>query len=464
MIAGLTRALRDLTAGAALAVAVAGAAALPPAAARAESLAGALAHAYEHSGLLEQNRALLRAADEDVAQAISALLPIISWSASATMRYPDPTGRDDFTSANVGISAELLLFDNGASRFAIDAQKETVLATRQQLIQVEQQVLSRAVQAYLNVRREAAFLGLRQNNVRVITQELRAARDRFEVGEVTRTDVSLAEARLASGRSQLAAAEGNLARAAEEFRAAVGRRPGTLDAAPAAPIARSLDDAKAFAVRNHPDIRAAQHNVAAAELNIRRAEAAMKPSVSFSAQVGIDEDFDDSGSIGITARGPIYQGGRLSSVLRQTMARRDAARAGLHVSRHTIEQNVANAYANLAVARASREAFNGQVRAADVAFRGVREEATLGARTTLDVLNAEQELLDARANLVSAEVDEVLATYQVLFSMGLLTAEHLGLGVQTYDPAAYYNLVQDAPTIRSEQGAALDRVLRAIGD
>ena len=177
-------------------------------AATAETLGQSLAHAYEHSGLLDQNRALLRAADEDVAQAVSALLPVVNWSASATLRYPDPTGRDNFTSANVGISTSLLLYDAGASQFAIDAQKEAVLATRHQLVSAEQQVLLRAVQAYMSVRREAAFLNLRQNNVRVITQELRAARDRFEVGEVTRTDVSLAEARLASARSQLAAAEG----------------------------------------------------------------------------------------------------------------------------------------------------------------------------------------------------------------------------------------------------------------
>ena len=431
--------------------------------ARADTLGGVLAEAYEHSGLLEQNRALLRAADEDVAQAVSALLPVVSWSASATYGYPDGAGTD-FTSANIGISSSLLLYDAGASQFAIDAQKETVLATRQELIGIEQQVLLRAVQAYMNVRREAAFLNLRQNNVRVITQELRAARDRFEVGEVTRTDVSLAEARLASARSQLAAAEGSLAQAAEEFRAAVGRRPGQLAAVSPAPISRGLAEAKAFAVRNHPDMIAAQHNVSAAELNIRRAEAAMQPSVTFSAQIGLDQDFDDSGSVGITASGPIYQGGRLSSVVRQAMARRDAVRSGIHIARHAVEQNVANAYAVLDVARASKIAFQGQVRASQVAFQGVREEATLGARTTLEVLNAEQELLDARANLVSAEVDEIIASYQVLFAMGLLTVEDLRLGVQTYDPAAYYNLVSDAPPALSEQGQALDRVLRAIGE
>ena len=129
-----------------------------------------------------------------------------------------------------------------------------------------------------------------------------------------------------------------------------------------------------------------------------------------------------------------------------------------------VSQNVGNAYASLRVARASREASALQVRAARTAFRGVREEATLGARTTLDVLNAEQELLDAQANAISAQADEVIASYQVLGAMGLLTAQHLNLGVQSYDPAAYYNLVRDAPATTSQQGQALDRVLRSIGD
>ena len=163
-------------------------------------------------------------------------------------------------------------------------------------------------------------------------------------------------------------------------------------------------------------------------------------------------------------RGTRSAGLRLSSTVRQFMARRDAARAGLHITRHNLEQQVGNAYSFLEVARASRQASDQQARAATVAFRGVREEATLGARTTLDVLNAEQELLNAQANQISAQADEVIASYSLLSAMGLLTAQHLQLPVQQYDPAAYYNLVKDAPTITSDQGAALDRVLRAIGD
>lgn len=430
--------------------------------AHAESLVDALTSAYNHSGLLEQNRALLRAADEDVAIAVAATLPVINWSASAAYSNQRAPGADLITET-ASISGQLTLYDFGAGQLAVDAQKELVLATRQSLKNVEQQVLLRAVEAYMNVRRDFEFVALRESNVRLITQEFRAAQDRFDVGEVTRTDVALAEARLAAARSLLAAAQGNLARSAEEYKAAVGRRPGQLATVNSAPVSRSLQDAKAFAVRNHPTLLETRHSVAAAEINILRAETALKPTVTLGGQISIDGDLDASRNFNLTASGPIYAGGRIAAQIRQFMARRDAARAGLHVARHGIEQQVGNAYSFLEVARASRQASDQQVRAATVAFRGVREEASLGARTTLDVLNAEQELLDARANTISAQADEVVASYALLSAMGLMTADHLRLPVQQYDPTEYYNLVDDAPTALSEQGRALDRVLRSIG-
>lgn len=431
-------------------------------AAQAETLADALTHAYEHSGLLEQNRALLRAADEDVAIAVAATLPVVNWSLNATASEPRNPGTE-LIQATASISAQLTLYDGGAGKIGVEAQKELVLGTRQSLRNVEQQVLQRAVQAYMNVRREFEFVALRESNVRLITQEFRAAKDRFDVGEVTRTDVSLAEARLASARSLLASAQGNLARASEEFRAAIGRYPSNPQPVSPAPLSRTLNEAKTFAVRNHPAILETRHSVMAAELNIRRAEAAYNPNVTLNGTIGIDGNGDTGQQIGVTVSGPIYAGGRLAATVRQFQARRDATRAALHITRHGLEQEVGNAYAFLQVARASRQASDQQVRAANVAFRGVREEATLGSRTTLDVLNAEQELLNARANVISAQADEVIASYSALAAMGLLTADHLNLPVQQYDPAAYYNLVKDAPTTLSDQGQALDRVLRAIG-
>ncbi len=451
---------------------------------RADTLADALAAGYENSGLLEQNRALLRVADEDVAQAVSALMPIINWSAQVSAIDGQTSERQSSEAVNalIQISAELTLYDGGANRLAIDTQKELVLATRQSLIGDEQQVMLRIVQAYMNVRRSSEFVNLRESNTRLITQELRAAQDRFEVGEVTRTDVSLAEARLASARSQLASEQGGLARALAEYEAAVGQPARNLAVIGPAPVGQSIPQAIDLAMRQHPAIRQAQHSVAAAELGIARAEAAMLPTVTLNGSITLNDvdnsvgffgqtdpgqrDFEqlDVEQLGLNVGGPIYQGGRLSSQVRQFMARRDASRSNLLVVTQGVEQTVLNAYSQLEVARASRDASERQVRAAQAAFDGIREEATLGARTTLDVLNAEQELLDARANLISAMVDETVASYTVLSSMGLLTAQHLGLNVQLYDPAAYYNLVKDAPTVRSQQGAALDRVLEAIGD
>ncbi|NAZ35747.1 TolC family outer membrane protein [Rubellimicrobium sp. CFH 75288] len=439
-------------------------------AAAAETLADALAAAYRNSGLIEQNRALLRAADEDVAQAVAALRPILNWTTNLQATWPDPSPfgstyrlGDVALTANAGLQASYTLWDAGSRELGVEAQKEIVLATRAALVNAEQQVLFRVVQAYMEVRRISAFVDLRQNNLRLITRELRAAQDRFEVGEVTRTDVALAQARLAAAQSQLAAEQGALTRAVEEFRAAVGRAPGTLAPAPPARLPGSPAAASDIALRTHPAILQAQHEVAAAEIAILRARAAMRPTVTLSGQVQIDQDFNEGAALALQAQGPLYQGGRLASQVRQFMARRDAARAQLLQTTRQVAQNVANAYSILEVARAGRQAFEAQVRAAQAAFDGVREEATLGARTTLDVLDAEQELLDARANLISAEVDETVAGYQILSAAGLLTAQNLGLAVQIYDPTAYYNLVDDAPTATSDQGRALDRVLQSLG-
>ncbi len=448
--------------------------------ARAETLADAMAGAYQHSGLIEQNRALLRAADEDVAIAISKLRPIVAWSSDVTRSYSRSrsenflSGRQTITErrstqASIGISAELLLYDGGGSRMGVDVAKENVLATREVLRSVEQRVLLNAVEAYMNVRSETENVALRRNNLRVINEELRAARDRFDVGEVTRTDVAQTEARLASARSALAVSQGNLAQAVEYYRAVVGHKPGNLARPPRVPaVAKSVDQAKAIAIQNHPEMRKAQHDAAVGDLNVLIARAAMGPQIKLTGRYGLsetfrDDDFTSAGQIAVESVQPIYQGGRLSALERKARASRDASRSALHIARHEINRSVGNAYAMLEVARAARVASEKQIRASRVAFRGVREEATLGARTTLDVLNAEQELLDAQANLIAATSNEYFAAYSLLASTGQLTAKALNLNVKLYDPTAYYNLVKDAPTVNSKQGRKLDRVIRALG-
>lgn len=441
--------------------------------ASAETLADAMVSAYRHSGLLDKNRALLRAADEDVAVAMSALKPIVNWSADLTynnrLTVAGVRARTENITATAGLAGELLLYDFGASQLRIDVAKETVLATRQALVSAEQRVLLNAMSAYIGVKQASETVRLRQNNMRLLRQELQAAKDRFEVGEVTRTDVSLTEARLAATRAQLAGAQGDLARAVEAFRAAVGRKPGKLvRPKPIGRPAKSLAAAKNLALRTHPDMKAVQHQVTASELGIALAESGKKPTVKLRGTAGLSEQLNSgatitSGSLGVEVAGPIYQGGRLSALERKARAQRDAARGDLHIARHTLAEQVGNAWAQLEVARATAAASARQVRAADLAFRGVREEASLGARTTLDVLNAEQSLLDARTSLLNAQYSEVSAGYVLLATMGLLTAERLKLNVPRYDPAAYYNLVKTAPTNRSKQGQQLDRVLKKLG-
>ncbi|WP_233495354.1 TolC family outer membrane protein [Rhodosalinus halophilus] len=473
---GQWRAARRIMAG--LLIAAAGAAAtIAPERAAAQTLGDTLARAYANSGLLEQNRALLRAADEDVAQAVAALRPVISWSTQVTRQFGERRSAQTFnqvqsfasTDLSVGVDLEWLLYDFGRSQLQVDAAKETVLATRERLVAIEQQVLLRAVRAFMAVRRESENVALRENNVRLITRELRAAEDRFEVGEVTRTDVSLAEARLAGARANLALAQGNLAQAQEEFRAAVGTRPGALaEPGPVPQTVSSVEQARRMAMRNHPEMREAQRQVTAAELRVAVARAAMKPSVTLGGRLSVNEDLENrdythSGQVSLGVGGPIYRGGQLSALLRQAQANRDAARANLLVVSDRLAQQAGDAWAQLQVARAAREASLRQIRAAEVAFEGVREEARLGARTTLDVLNAEQELLDARATLISASADEYIAAYSLLSAIGLMTADHLDLSVPRYDPSEYYNLVKSAPAVNSAQGRALDRVLESIG-
>lgn len=433
---------------------------MAPVAALAETLGGALASAYEHSGLLKQQQALLRAADEDVAAATARLRPVLSYALSGN--YSSIT---DNTTANLSLSASMVLYDFGSSGLRRELAKTNVLATREALRGVEAKVLLRAVSAYTAVQRDGSIVNLRRNNLRVIEQELQAARDRFEVGEITRTDVALAEARLASTKSALSAALGNYEIARQEYRAAIGHYPNNLKRPPSPPTtASSLEEAQAIARSRHPDMAQAQYSVTVADMNVQLAQNSLKPTLQGSANWGVNDQGNDSSSLGLTLGGPIYQGGGLASAIRQANARRDAARSGLHLARHGVDQGVGNAWARLAVANASLQASEQQIRASRVAFRGVREEAALGARTTLDVLNAEQELLNAESARISAASDRYVAVYNLLAAMGLLNVRHLGLNVVTYDPEAYYNAVKAAPGYEvSPQGQKLDHVLKALG-
>jgi len=429
----------------------------------AETLADTLVAAYNNSNLLEQNRALLRATDEDVAVSVSALRPVINFITSANYTGSQMGRSVDELTGNLGLTADLLIYDFGRTQLGVQAARETVLATREALVGLEQQVLLTGVQAFFNVRSAVEFVALGESNVRLLEEELRASQDRFSVGEVTRTDVALSEARLAAARADLAAARGDLDVAREAYKVATGRFPGTLTGPTPMPrLADTLAEARALAARNHPSVKQAQRQVTVAGLNKARAAAATRGTLSAGARLSVNEEFDDSSSLSLSFSQPIYQGGRLSALFRQALAREEASRAALLQAVRIVENEVGRAWSNFEVGRIRISAAGQQIEAARIAFAGAREEATLGARTTLDVLDAEQELLNAQATRIAAVNAESIAAYTLLASMGLLTVEQLNLGIPTYDPEAYYNAVQNAPAT-SVQGERLDRVMRALG-
>jgi outer membrane protein len=445
--------------------------AVVPALAQAETLADALASAYKSSNLLDQNQAVLRAADEDAAIAMANLRPVLNFVSRGSWRqfYQDilsgGVATSETTSSSVELTGQVVLWAGGRGKLSLEAARAQVLSTRAALVNVEQQVLLQAVSAFVNVQLQQEIVALRQSNVRVITQELRAAKDRFEVGEVTQTDVALAEAALAASDANLAAAQGQLLVARERYKAVTGQYPGTLASLPKPPaLPKTLDEAKAVAERGHPVVIQAQHQVTAADLNVKIAATAFGPTLSGSVDLSKDvESGIASTGLGLQLSQTLSAGGRNAASYRKAMVGKEAAQAGLLQSVVQVSETVGQAWSQLLVAQASIEAGRQQVTASQRAFDGVREEATLGARTTLDVLNAEQNLLSARASRLEAEANRYVGVYQVLASMGLLTAEHLNLGVPTFDPEAYYNAVKSAPA-HSAQGKALDRILQKIAD
>ncbi|WP_299635776.1 TolC family outer membrane protein [uncultured Ruegeria sp.] len=439
----------------------------------ADNITDAFIGAYNTSGLLEQNRALLRAADEDVAIALAALRPIINWTVQVSQDYTRSRTSNVVTTTEpsrffTGLGLTQLLYDGGASVLGKQSAQETVLSTRQTLIDIEQQVLIRATNAYLGVLLQEETVAIRQNNVDVSAEELRASNDRFEVGEVTRTDVALSEAQLASSQADLAVARGELSIAQAEYVNAVGKAPGRTAGQPSLPnLPRSEAEAINLAQRNHPAILSAQHQVRAFDLIVQQQRANLGPNVSLNADAGVRESYDNNdyvndATVSLDFTQPIYAGGRLAANVRRAMANRDASRANLLNVQKNITQGVTDRYAAFQAASASLRASTERVRASQVAFDGIREEATLGARTTLDVLNAQQDLLDAQLAEVASRTERSRAAYQLLQAQGLLTAERLGLAVQIYDPTLYYNLVKKAPARVSKQSKDLDRVLKAL--
>jgi len=440
---------------------------------QAETLTDALVQAYNNSPTLDVARAGLRATDESVPQARAGLRPRVSATASTTLATNNDRffgGRDDFTdSESVGVSGNWTIFDGGQTAAAVDAALANVNSQRAQLTVQEQGVLLDTVTAYLDVRRDLQFVSLAQNNVRVISRQLQAASDRFEVGEVTRTDVSQARARLAAAQTNLVSNQGALERSRDAYTAVVGLEPANLAPPPSLPdLPGSEVEALEIANANHPSLVSGRAQIRAAEFLVAQARANFRPTVELNGSVAYGNSFDvatgggqassRSSQIGASVVLPLYQGGALSSAVRQRVAQLEQSQAQLNDTARLVQRQVSIAWTNVRVARSQITSSRQQITAARVAFEGIVEEARLGARTTLDVLDTEQDLLNAQSNLVSSQRDEYVAGYTLLSAMGLLTVSHLGLPVDAYEPTIYFEAVEDGP-FAPNRGAVLDRVL-----
>lgn len=447
-----------------------GAVSFAPGATWAETLTDALISAYRNSNLLEQNQAVLRAADEDVATAVGSLLPVVSFVSKLSYSHYEYSQSATFTNSTSGsmsLQASMPLFDFGRGKATVALKNELVLASQASLVNIEQQVMLDAVSAYVNMSLQTDLVAAQESNVRLITQDLRAAKDKFDVGEVTKTDVAIAEAQLASANAALAAAQGNLNVARERYNAAIGHYPDHLSPLPRTPLAvKTVADARAIALRGHPAVAQALHQVKAADIGVELAKAQMSPKIDLSA--GLNENFDKNGlgtatgSLGLQLDQTVYAGGRLSSGVRQAIAQQQQAHAAQLQVGVNVTEAVGKAWSNILVANASIAANDEQIRAAQAAYDGVKQEADLGSRTTLDVLDAEQNLLSAKASRLQAQANLYISQYSLLSTMGLLTAEHLHLGIPTFDPQAYYNAVKGAPAT-SARGAKLDKILKTLG-
>ena len=449
-------------------------AALP---ARAQTLQEALSYAYSNNPTLLTARAQLRATDENVPQALAGWRPTVTSSTStgyvdqhtralsvSAIRTGPEAGRQFFTQGDgltshthqdratlsATVTATQPIYRGGRTVASIRRAENQVFGQRARLMATEQQVFGDTVNAYVNVVQNQELLRLNINNEQVLTEQLRATNERFRVGEITRTDVAQAEARLAGAKASRQQAEGNLSTARATFMRLVGVAAQRLTAPqPLRQAVRSAEEAGQLAATNNPNVVAALFDESAARDNIDIQVSALLPQLSAQAQ-GFRTDNASSNHTRITGGQatlnlsvPIYQGGAEYAAVRQARQQAQQARGVVDDQRRQVMQQAASAWSTLASARAQVESTRVQIRANEVALDGVQREAIVGSRTTLEVLNAEQELLNSRTSLVQALSNVVSASYSVAAAVGRLNAIDLALPVQLDDARAYYAAVRD---------------------
>ena len=431
----------------------------------ADTLEWALGQAYQNNPQLNAQRAAARAQDEGVPQALSGYRPRASLTASVATQNQKilartaagyETSHAQFTPHSVGVTVTQTLFNGYQTANRTRQAEAQVSAGRATLAVAEQTILLNAATAYMNLLRDGAILDLQRRNVEVLQEQLRQTRDRFNVGEVTRTDVAQSESRLAAGRSQVLTAESNYVSSKAIYRQTIGVEPGKLSAA--TPVDRLSPRTLILAIATgrefNPNVAAAMFGIDTALLQVKINEGALLPTVtatanvqqawepSISSNVAVLQQFSASLLAQVTV--PIYQGGGEYSLIRQAKETLGQQRITLDTQRDQVQSLVVQSWGQLEAAKAQIQSTQAQVNAAEIALNGVREEARVGQRTTLDVLNAQQELVNARVALVTAQRDRVVASYALLSAVGGLYAVGLGLKVPVYDPMTHYQQVRDA--------------------
>lgn len=436
--------------------AIAGAVALAISPAAAQTLQDTLVKAYESNPRLKAQRASLRAVDEGVPQALSNWRPTVEvdgsagWDVSNSTMTQASKSSDVTYPATAALTVSQPLYRGGRTEAAISGAENDVRAGRARLSATEQTVLLDAATAYADVVRDQAVLDLNINNERVLQRQLEATQDRFRVGEVTRTDVSQAESRLSRARADRISAEGSLIDSRAAYENVVGEPPPVLQAAPPlSDLPSSLDDSNGLARANNFTVREARYVEDSAKDDVEEVHGELRPTVSVNGEVRGSRETqntfsrEEGAAITLRVSMPLYASGSVSSRVREAkqvvFQRRDEYSQAV---RDAVEAST-ESWQLLETGRARITAFTAAVRAAEIALEGVREEANVGSRTVLDVLDAEQELLDARVGLVRAQRDVLVATYRVRQAVGTLTAAELGLPVELYDSTRHYDEVRD---------------------
>ncbi|MCB1382475.1 MAG: TolC family outer membrane protein [Notoacmeibacter sp.] len=432
--------------------------------ASAETLVGALTKAYANNSSLNYARAGVRVSDENVALAKSGYRPIVTGSGTVSYSF---NGLQQVRNSNgtFGITLSQTLFDGFQTRNNVEAARMGVMASRENLANTGQNILYQAADTYMSVIRDRQIAALRAKNLQFLTEQVRAARSRFDVGEGTRTDVAQAEASNAAAVAQLSAARAQASASEATYRQLVGEAPGKLAPGKAATraIPASLDSALAMAEANHPAIRANKYLVDAAQYKVKSKEGAFLPKLT--AQASVARNYNHSvvppsttfgipnpthayreyntGSISATVTVPLYQGGAASANVRQSKEELGQAQINVDVVRDQVRANMTSAWYNYFAARESLSATGELVNAARLALNGVIEERNVGQRTTLDVLNAQADVITAQLNQIQAEYQLVTASYQILSATGNLTVGKLGLQVAEYKPEEHFEAVED---------------------